>query len=124
MDWRDPPTREADIVDTLGTDLLAHLVGDNSTVIGWINGEMMCTKPVFQEIVGQAHNNLHDAHQLWQAHPSLKGTPWTHLLIREGNKAADSAAGRAIERKVSSVRIFAHHVLPITLNPPTLVLLL
>ena len=97
--------------------MLAYLVGDNSTVIGWINGEMACTKPHLKPFVIAAQKALHRVYHSYHVSPAERGTSWITHFLREGNKAADRAATRALTEKKSSFRNFASYILPLTLKP-------
>ena len=90
--------------DHPNVDYFVDLFGDNSAVIGWLNGSWQCKSRGFQKLVSKAQNHLHDLYYSGKGLPAEKGGDWFRHTLREGNSQADALCNEVMETKGTIAR--------------------
>ena len=73
--------------------------GDNSAVVGWIQGRMKCKDKLIRKRVQTMQRVLHDALERLGTLPERTGAEYFEHIIREGNTEAESQATRAMQSR-------------------------
>ena len=100
-----PPAEEVSWTPPPEGRISFELIGDNETVIGWVNGREKCDEKRHQGTVEEIRNTLHEAWQRMDFVPRQAHCHWARHVYREYNKHADELATMALAGKT------AHHVM-------------
>ena len=78
---------------------LLDLRGDSAVVIGWLTGRFRCKDVPTLRRVAAMQGMLHEAWGTSGLVPAELGGQWARHVLREGNRAADSWAPLAVEKR-------------------------
>ena len=101
-----PPAKKVRFVVDVPTDWrpsagpLLDLIGDNATVILWLNGQAACDHPPHVRVVTRAVANIQRIQQGIGAAPAQSGCHWFRHVYRELNDDADAVVNEALDRRV------------------------
>ena len=95
----------APLCDLPPYSFLIDIAGDNSAVVGWINGEQQCKSIPFQRLVANSQDQLHGLWPSGHVYPAMKGTNWLRHVLREGNTLADEVCRECIARQTNVVQL-------------------